>query len=124
MLQLRRTDRTGHDGGAAALEFALVFPIVLLMLFGIIEFSFLFQNQLSMVQSAREGARIAAVNEWDESKVRASAYPLGSDPGLVVTLTVSEDEVKVVETYTYQTRILPNLGSIPLRASATMRREY
>jgi hypothetical protein len=42
-------------------EFALVLPLLLGLLFGIIEFGFLFKDQLSIQQAAREGARTAGV---------------------------------------------------------------
>lgn len=53
---IRRSNR-----GVAAVEFALVLPLLLALLFGIIEFGFLFKDQLALLQAAREGARVAAV---------------------------------------------------------------
>lgn len=47
--------------GTASVEFALVLPLLLALLFGIMEFGFLFKDQLSLQQCAREGARVAAV---------------------------------------------------------------
>ena len=47
--------------GAASVEFALVLPLLLGLLFGIVELGFLFKDQLSIQQAAREGARTAAV---------------------------------------------------------------
>jgi Flp pilus assembly protein TadG len=47
--------------GAATVEFALVLPLLLGLLFGIIEFGLLFKDQLSIQQAAREGVRTAAV---------------------------------------------------------------
>lgn len=47
--------------GTASVEFALVLPLLLALLFGIIEFGFVFKDQLSLQQAAREGARVAAV---------------------------------------------------------------
>ena len=55
---LRRTKRRT---GTATVEFALVLPLLLALLFGIIEFGFLFKDQLAIQQSAREGSRTAAV---------------------------------------------------------------
>ncbi|MCE5237693.1 pilus assembly protein [bacterium] len=57
MIPGRKTDRQG----TASVEFALVLPLLLALLFGIIEFGFLFKDQLSIQQAAREGARTAAV---------------------------------------------------------------
>ena len=50
-----------NNRGIAAVEFALVLPLLLALLFGIIEFGFIFKDQLAILQAAREGARIAAV---------------------------------------------------------------
>lgn len=52
----------GLDRGAAVVETAIVAPIVLLLLFGIIEFGMLFGQRLDVSQGAREGARLASVN--------------------------------------------------------------
>jgi Flp pilus assembly protein TadG len=47
--------------GTASVEFALILPLLLGLLFGIIEFGLLFKDQLSLQQAAREGSRVAAV---------------------------------------------------------------
>ena len=57
----RRRSADGEDG-AAAVEFALVVPLLLLLLFGIISFGMIFAQQLSLTNAARQGARVAVVN--------------------------------------------------------------
>ena len=47
--------------GAAAVEFAIVLPILLLLILGIIEFSFLLFNKAVITNAAREGARAGIV---------------------------------------------------------------
>lgn len=47
--------------GVATVELAIVLPILLALLFAIIEFGFLFKDQLIIQQAAREGARTAAL---------------------------------------------------------------
>ncbi|KRF17861.1 hypothetical protein ASG90_05890 [Nocardioides sp. Soil797] len=49
------------DDGAAAVEFALVFPILVLILFGIINYSYMFTVRQALTQSSAEGARAGAV---------------------------------------------------------------
>ena len=56
----RRAD-WASDRGAAAVEFALVFPVLILMLIGIVEFGSVFNTQLMLTSAAREGARTMAV---------------------------------------------------------------
>lgn len=46
--------------GTVSVEAALVLPIFLTLLFGIIEFGFIFKDLLLLHQGAREGARVAA----------------------------------------------------------------
>jgi len=46
--------------GTVTVEMAIVAPILAVLLFGIIEFGFLFRDVLGLRQAAREGVRIAA----------------------------------------------------------------
>jgi Flp pilus assembly protein TadG len=51
-----------HDQkGAALIEFAIVLPLLLLLVFGIIEFGVLLYNKQVITNASREGAR-AAIN--------------------------------------------------------------
>ncbi len=49
--------------GAQAVEFALVLPILLLLVLGIINFGYVFGQKLSLNQAVREGARLAVVDK-------------------------------------------------------------
>lgn len=51
------------DRGAAAVEMALVLPLLLLVLFGLIDFGRAFNAQMQLTQAAREGVRVIALNE-------------------------------------------------------------
>lgn len=50
------------ENGQSAVEFALVLPILLLIVCGILDFGWLFYNQLSVENACREGARVGCVN--------------------------------------------------------------
>lgn len=52
----------GDDRGANLIEFAILMPFLLLLLMGIVEFSWLFSQNLDVRHGAREGARLVAVN--------------------------------------------------------------
>lgn len=59
----RPTKRTSNgERGASLIEFALLVPLLFLILFGIIEFGWLFSQNLDVRHGAREGVRLAAVN--------------------------------------------------------------
>jgi Flp pilus assembly protein TadG len=55
-----RTIRRRDDRGASAVEFALVLPVLLLVLFGMISAGFMFNDHLSVTNAIREGARTGA----------------------------------------------------------------
>ena len=49
-----------REGGAVAIEAALLTPLLLLLLFGIIEFGMLYKDYLAVTSSVRAGARMAS----------------------------------------------------------------
>lgn len=61
-LRSRLRSRKSDDRGAAAVEFALVMPLLSLFLFGIITYGYILSLQQSVTQSAIEGARAAAIS--------------------------------------------------------------
>lgn len=62
MAALTRTRaRWSGESGAELIEFALVLPLLLLVVLGIIDFGFLFQRYEVITNAAREGARVAVL---------------------------------------------------------------
>ncbi|HOT98225.1 MAG TPA: TadE/TadG family type IV pilus assembly protein [bacterium] len=118
-----------RQDGQSLVEFALVIPIFLLVLFGIIEFGRLWETMNVMTGAAREGARVAAVTAPDVGRARAAALGLLGGVTLTgLTVTVSgpggsnEVTVTVSGTYTPLTNaFIPGLiGPIALSRSTTM----
>lgn len=58
------------DSGAAAVEMALVLPLLLLVLFGLVDFGRAFNAQMQVTQAAREAVRVKALfgTDLDASK--------------------------------------------------------
>jgi Flp pilus assembly protein TadG len=50
----------GPDAGQALVEFALVMPILLLLLIGLIEFSFVWNSRNTVLYASRDGSMLAA----------------------------------------------------------------
>jgi Flp pilus assembly protein TadG len=76
---MTRRPANGHtpDRGAVAVEFALLLPILLLIAFGIIDFGRALNAQITLTQAAREGARLAALNQPNVvSRTQAAAVGL------------------------------------------------
>jgi len=129
--------------GASAVEFAIVLPVLLMLIFGIAEFGILMYDKAVITNASREGARAGIVysfpNRLSEDEIRsvvnsycssylitfgASATPsttvtLGTDPGDPLTVNV---------TYPYSFLVLPNFvaglaGGLTLAATTVMRME-
>lgn len=60
---IRRRNSPVAERGAAAVEFALIVPALLLLIFGIADFSWVFNQQVSLSNAAREASRYYAVHE-------------------------------------------------------------
>jgi len=73
--------------GTTTVEFALVAPLLIFLLFGIIEFGVVVKDVIGLNQAAREGARVAAVGAVPSTlnnRVTGSAPGIPSDE--IVTL--------------------------------------
>lgn len=79
-----RSRRRRGERGASAVEFALVAPVLMIMLFGILEVSFLMKDHVSMSSSVRGGARAAsAAADAGPGTCQASANPPPCSPASV-----------------------------------------
>lgn len=104
MLRITRPRRR-DDEGAAAVEFALVLPILLLIIFAIIDFGRMFNAQLVVNDAARETARAAAVlNDTDqaEARGRAAASGIGTVTATVTTPCSGDPTADATAEVTYQ----------------------
>ena len=57
----RKGSASSIDKGVAAVEFALVLPLVLLLIFSLIDFGRIFFVQVSITSASREGARLSSL---------------------------------------------------------------
>lgn len=85
---------------AVAVEMAVVTPLMLTMLFGIIEFGWLFTVRSTMVNAAREGARLGALEGVSVSEVteRTRNYlaPMHLDGSCTIYVTEPTEEDPIV----------------------------
>lgn len=92
----------GRRRGAAVVEFAVVLPLLLALLFGIIEFGWVFMIRQTVVNAAREGCRTAvlqtATNDDVGDRIREVMAALGYAEGTDWSFTATDvaDEVQNV----------------------------
>lgn len=114
------------QNGSSSIEFALILPVLTLLLLGIFQFGLAYNNYLAVTHAAREGARMAAVGQFDESAVRDRAYPV-SPTSVSISYPNGDAHGEIVEvTVRYDLKIdLPMFGvqNIPLISRAWMRIE-
>ena len=129
---LKRIFRT--EKGQAMVAFALVLPLLLALLCGIIDFGWLYYNQITLNNAAREGARYAVVHydptmDW---KGDAENRMLTSMAGVSSAAAIVSDPVEqqITASVTATPRILTGFTStilgrqtMELHASCTMRLE-
>ncbi len=114
------------ESGASTVEFALIVPLLIMLIFGVVEFAVAFGDYLAVTHAAREGARLAAVGKFSEEIVRDRAYPV-QPTSVSVSYPNGNSHGQPVEVRVeYDIRLnIPFFGarSVPVAGQAKMRLE-
>ena len=124
-----------NQNGQSLVEFAIILPIILLLVMGILQFGMMLNSYLAIQNAAREGARAGVVGSTD-TEIRnliISTSPVLEPVNLNVNVTPGEAERKsgdtltVNVTYNYKL-IVPIINSlfssgVVLRGQTSMRIE-
>ena len=114
-------------------EFVIVLPVLMILLFGVIQFGIVYNNYLTITDAARIGARKAGVSRGNpnpealsEAAVRAAAADLDQSK---LNVTVEEDtawvhghDVEVCANYPYAVNLLGFVVASGRVASCTTER--
>lgn len=130
---------TRDERGVSSVEFALVLPLLLILMFGIIEFGLAWYSKQVVTNASREGARAGIV--WQDPKMSDSEitavvqnYLTQSGFTQPVTVTVtgaggaSGDPLTVRVSHNYQFNVLPGFvtavtGQVTIESTTVMRHE-
>lgn len=119
MLSRRRSER-GQD----LVEYALVLPILLLLIFGILEFALIIFSYNTISDAARQGARYGVIGERafnDTAGIRNAAYEVTDAANLnraklTVTPTKRGDTIEVKVTYNMD--LIALISGLPITLTA------
>lgn len=126
------------ERGAAAVEFALLLPLLALLMFGIVEFGLALHRQQVLATASREGARVGIRQgvprptsgdiERASRNVLTQAGVAGAAVVVVGVGGASGTDLRVDVELPYRFLVLPNLvpgvgASITLRSRTVMRHE-
>ena len=87
---LNRSGFMGGEDGASAAEFAIILPVMLIALFGIIQFGITINNYIEITSGARAGARVLAVSRGSATPYQDSVTAFrNSAPNISATMNLS-----------------------------------
>ncbi|NQV44039.1 MAG: pilus assembly protein [Rhodospirillales bacterium] len=81
-----------HQDGVAVVEFALVAPILVVLLLGMFEFSWLFFQRHNMLTTAERGARGVATQTLTAAEAIAESQTTLTDWNITSTVTIVEPD--------------------------------
>jgi Flp pilus assembly protein TadG len=135
-MRVQKTFRS--ESGASAVEFAILLPLLMMILFGIIEFGLALYQQAVLTNASREGARLGIVQSIPaittaqiDTTIDTYLTSAGITPGnvsrVIVAGGVTGTPVSVALTLPYTFMVLPGLTSVAptinLSAQTVMRHE-
>lgn len=119
--------KSDSERGAAAVEFALLLPLLLLLVLGTIEYGRAYNAQITLTNAAREGVRVMAIgNDPVAAKdaAKTAAAPLSttiptSDITLSTEVCSTGNQVTLTINYNLST-ITGIAGPFPLKGKGVM----
>lgn len=74
-----------EEGGSVVVEFGLMFPLIVLLISGMITFGLAYEIQLTLQQASREGVRVYALGSGDPVVAATDAAPNLTGMGVITS---------------------------------------
>lgn len=115
-----------RDEGSALVEFALIVPILVILVFGIVEFGRAYNASVTLTHATREGVRELAITRDPSSAAAVTRDAAASLDPLQITVIASPcvpgERTQIETTYPFQYSLpLIGSGTFTLRSTAVMR---
>jgi Flp pilus assembly protein TadG len=80
-----RKGRIGGEEGTAAIEFALMIPLLLTLMMGVVDLGFAIYTGMQVYSAAEAGALYAARNGWDSAGISSAVTGATGTSGITAT---------------------------------------
>ena len=84
-----------EERGSELIEFALVCPLLLMVVLAIVDFGFMFQRYEVVTNAAREGARVAVLPGYSNADVQTRVETYATNSGLPYTPGVATTNTSI-----------------------------
>jgi Flp pilus assembly protein TadG len=115
------------ERGAVAVEFALLAPVLILLLLGIMEFGRAYNTQITLSSAAREGVRVMAINNnaaTARTAVKTAAaglQPALADANIIISPTNCTTGAQMTVRITYTLPTMTGIaGPFPMEGKGVM----
>lgn len=132
--------KSDRQRGVAAVEFAIVLPLLIFLFLGITEFGIAYYNKQVLTNASREGARVGIIHNTEDATIKQVAYDYAKDRLIPynnnfspesINIITSGEYIKVNAVFTYNYLVLSGFGffgtnfgpNLDIVASTTMRME-
>lgn len=123
LARLRAQLRVRGECGSASLQLVVVFPALMLVIFGVVQGALYFHARTVALAAAQEGLRGARVEEGTASAggARAREFIARAGDGLLIGVTVTPSRTAAAASVTVRGRslsLLPGLPGLPISQTA------
>ena len=115
------------ERGAAAVEFAILLPLLLMLVLGTIEFGRAYNTQITLTNAARDGVRVMAINNdptGARTAVRNAASSVSStipDANITISPAACATDKQVTVTIKYNLSTITGIaGPFPMKGKGVM----
>ena len=116
-----------HEKGAAAVELALILPVILMLLFGIIEFGRWYNASITVTHAARESVRKVALRDTVDNAKLAGTEAAASLAGVPTFGPITECKSGILNakvtmnfSFTFDIPFIPSITARDISKTATM----
>jgi Flp pilus assembly protein TadG len=115
--------RATEERGSATVEAAIVFPVVLFLIFGIIQGALWFHARHVALGAAQEGARVVAAEDGGDGEARAREFITNLTGGTLIRNVIIRESATVqtatVTVHGQAPSLIPGIDGLPVTQTAT-----